>query len=225
MIKSFIFDMDGTLVDSMPLHNRAWLEALASLGHHPDPADFVRRATGWANDRIVREFVRPTATAEEIARVVAVKAPIFSRLMASQLRFLAGAEEFLAQARKDGFRLALATAASPDSLGLICDGLGLRSRFDAIVDRSQVEHGKPAPDLFLKAARLLGSPSAECLVFEDSIPGFEAARAAEMPVCALLTAMSAAELHSRNYPHLVAAAPDFTAWTPIAMATQAASLA
>ena len=206
--------MDGTLTDSMPLHNQAWLEALATLGIHPDPAEFIRMATGWPSDTIVRAFVDAEADEAAVARVVAIKAPIFTRLMASQLRFLPGAEAFLEAARGAGFKLALATAAGPDSVGIVCRALDLPRHFDAILCRADVERGKPAPDLFLKAAERLGAHPDECLVFEDSTVGLEASLAASMRTCVLLTALKPDELRRRNYPHVVAAAPDFTGWEP-----------
>ena len=207
--RAFIFDLDGTLVDSMPWHNRAWLQVIAQEGIAIDEERFIERATGMAASDLIREFIRPGADDAEVARFCKIKWPVFRDLYRPHLQLLPGAREFLMAARQLGLRLAIATSASPETLDLIVGDLGLRPYFDTIVVRSQVARGKPHPDIFLKAAELLGVPPEQSLVFEDAPVGIEAAQAANMDTCLLQTIFDDAALAAHPFPRVVKAVPDY----------------
>jgi beta-phosphoglucomutase len=212
--RAFIFDLDGTLVDSMPWHNRAWLQVIAQEGIDIDEEQFILRATGMAAPDLIREFIRPGASDAEVSRLCRIKWPIFRDLYRPHLELLPGAREFLIAARQLGLRLAIATSASPETLDLIVGTLDLRPRFDTIVVRSQVAQGKPHPDIFIKAADLLGVPPAQSLVFEDALAGIEAAHAANMDTCLIQTIFDNSFVASCPFPRIVKAVPDYANLRP-----------
>jgi beta-phosphoglucomutase family hydrolase len=182
---ALIFDLDGVVVDSMPVHTRAWQRYLQSLGVEGNHVE--ARMHGRRNDEIVRDFLGPHVDPQIVFEHGAAKERLFREMIGAQLdRYLVpGVAEFLHRAR--GGPLALATNAEPANVDFVLNGAGLRSCFRAIVDGSQVPRAKPAPDVYLRAAEKLGVRPANCIVFEDSPVGIDAARAAGCRVVGVLT--------------------------------------
>src|SRR5262245_11359524 len=177
-IQGLIFDSDGTLVDTMPLHYRAWQELLQAKGAHFPEALFYELA-GVPSDKIVEVLngkfnydFNPKATALE-------KEQIFIQRYLPQAQPI---EPVVAVAKQYKKRLPMAVATG-GILAVVSTALktiGLADFFDAIVTAEDVKHGKPAPDTFLEAAHRLKVEPAYCLVFEDSDLGLEAAKRAGM---------------------------------------------
>jgi beta-phosphoglucomutase family hydrolase len=180
-----IFDLDGVVVDSMPVHQIAWRRYLESIGI--DPKDIVPRMHGQRNDEIVRGFLGPEAPQNEVLEHGAAKERLFRQIMGERLResLVPGITQWLE--RTAGSPVALASNAERPNIDFVLDGAGLRSYFRVIVDGSQVTRPKPAPDVYLRAARELRLPPGHCIVFEDSPVGVSAARAAGMRVVGVLT--------------------------------------
>ena len=182
---ALIFDLDGVVVDSMPLHTLAWQRYLAQLGITRE--DVAIQMHGRRNDEIVREFLGSGVAAEIVTGHGAAKERLFREMMGENLQtaLVPGIEDFLR--RVQHAPVALATNAEPANVSFVLDGTGLRRYFRAVVDGSQVERAKPAPDVYLAAAQRLGVPPANCVVFEDSPVGISAARAAGARVVGILT--------------------------------------
>jgi HAD superfamily hydrolase (TIGR01509 family) len=184
-VSAVIFDMDGVLVDSEPLHFASTNAVLARRGASID-RDFYDRRLGLPEVDFFRDVVAhlqlreaPEALARERIRAS------LEVLAGEELLPTEGALECLLLLRADGRRLGLATSAARAQMNLIVDRFGLRSVLSALVSVEEVERGKPEPDLFLEAARRLGIEPAECLVVEDAVLGVRAARAAGMAALAL----------------------------------------
>jgi len=173
---TLIFDVDGVIIDSNSVHTEAWRIYLKRLGRETD--GLLRRMHGRRNDQLVRDFVGGELTPAEIFRHGAEKERLYRELMAPQLqqRLVPGVGRFLERCRHAP--KGVASNAEPANVAFVLDGSGLRHHFDAIVDGHQVSRPKPHPEVFLRAAELLGAPAAECIVFEDSPAGLAAARAA-----------------------------------------------
>ena len=173
-----IFDLDGVIVDSMPVHARAWRRYLESLGY--DAGDITSRMHGRRNDEIIRGFLGPYASPHDIAEHGAAKERLYREMLGSRLpaHLVPGVTAWLAGVT--GAPVALATNAERANVDFVLDRANLRPRFPVIVDGSQVPRPKPAPDVYLRAAAELGIPPRNCIVFEDSPVGVEAARAAGM---------------------------------------------
>jgi beta-phosphoglucomutase len=191
-----IFDLDGVVVDSMPLHTLAWLRYLEGLGI--SRKDVATKMHGRRNDEIVREFLGPDVPDEIIFEHGAAKERLFREMMGADLMssLVPGVDDFLARANLpagDGLPVALATNAEPPNVDFVLGGTNLRQYFKAIVDGSQVRNAKPAPDVYLLAGEKLGVAPQNCIVFEDSPTGITAARAAGMRVVGILTHAPALE--------------------------------
>lgn len=184
---ALIFDLDGVIVDSMPLHTQAWRTYLERLGISATDDDIERRMHGRRNDDIVGEFIAPGLAHAEVVEHGAAKERLFREMMQPELeRYLVpGIREFLD--RWNHVPLGVATNAEPANVAFVLDGSGLRSRFRAVVDGHQVDRPKPFPDVYLRAAGLLGVAPQACVVFEDSPTGVAAARAAGARVVGVQT--------------------------------------
>jgi beta-phosphoglucomutase len=180
-----IFDLDGVIIDSMPFHRKAWQRYLEVTGIGTgDSLDFMH---GQRNEEIVRGLLGPEADSETVIAHGAAKEQMYRDMLRERLdeHLVAGIADWLAHV--SGAPIALATNAERANVDFVLDGGGLRRYFDAIVDGSQVERPKPAPDVYLRAAELLEIPPRNCIVFEDSPVGVAAAVAAGMRVVGVLT--------------------------------------
>jgi beta-phosphoglucomutase family hydrolase len=206
-VPAFLFDMDGTMVDSMPWHARSWAAFARDVGGAPPDADFFRRTTGMTGVEVMRTYLGEHPDAE-LDALVARKEALYRAMFAPHFREVRGFRDFARAAKAAGIRVACATAGDADNIAFVLDGLGFHGFFDAIVGAHDVARGKPNPDLFLLAARRLDVDPAACLVFEDAPHGIEAARRAGMRAVAIATMLPAEELGAPD--HVVASAADFT---------------
>ena len=204
---AFIFDIDGTIIDSMPFHLRSWDDLLARRGIPTAGEDFFRRTAGRNSVDIMHEIFGPLSAGEAHA-LVREKEAIYRELFAPEFREIAGFTAFARAAKAAGIRLACATAGDPDNIAFAVNGLSMQGFFEATVGAHDVERGKPEPDLFLLAAARMGARPAECLVFEDAPLGIEAARRAGMRAVAITSTVPVEELAAPA--HVVAGARDYT---------------
>jgi HAD superfamily hydrolase (TIGR01509 family) len=183
---ALIFDLDGVIVDSNPVHVEVWGEYLGQFGIEI-PADLPERMYGLRNDQLVGTLMGGDYTAEEIFEHGAAKEELYRRRMHPQLarRLVPGIGRFLE--RHAGWPMAVASNAEPANVEFILRESGLSRHFSVIVDGHQVAMPKPDPEIYFLAARLLGKAPSECAVFEDSSAGVAAAKAAGCRVVALRT--------------------------------------
>ena len=175
---AFLFDLDGTLVDSVYQHVLAWREALESGGIHL-AVWRIHRQIGMSGGLFINALLRETGhtvSAEEAERLQQVHTEAFSRY-ASQVRPLPGAEELLAYLTNSGVPWAIATSGRMESARLSLKLLGLNENVP-VITRDLVRHAKPDPDLFLAAAEKLGVDISDSVVVGDSIWDLLAARRA-----------------------------------------------
>ncbi|MCC6523180.1 MAG: HAD family phosphatase [Polyangiaceae bacterium] len=178
-----VFDMDGLLVDSEPVWFAAERDFAASLGGRFDEAD-GRACVGQgvrATARYIRERWAPGL--DEVAAAASIVAAFVRRV--GELEPKRGARAILEAAAARALPLALASSSSEALIAAVLERCGLAPFFAAVVSGESVARHKPAPDVFLEAARRLGLPPAELCAFEDSLPGATAARAAGMYVVAV----------------------------------------
>jgi len=174
----FIFDCDGTLADTMPLHYEAWIEAIEPYGaKFPEP--YFYQLGGTKTHRIVEMLNEQQNLSMPIQEVVHHKEHLFLERL-PRVHAIQTVVDFLLLKKKT-HPVAVASGGELWLVSRTLHFIGLEGVFDAIVTADDVVHGKPAPDTFLLAAKRLGVPSGECLVFEDAPTGIEAARNAGMP--------------------------------------------
>jgi beta-phosphoglucomutase family hydrolase len=192
--RGVIFDLNGTLVDDIGYHFMAWRELGASLGMQLDDAT-LQSFNGLKNEDIIPRLLGRPALREEFDRLTSFKEERYRALYRPHLAPLAGAEALLSELGARGVRCAIASSAPPANRDMVVDGLGWRATFAAIVEAERLP-GKPAPDVFLEAARKLAVPPSECVVFEDAVHGVHAGVAAGMVVVAITTTVPAETLLS-----------------------------
>ncbi len=181
-----VLDMDGVIVNSNPVHRDAWRVYNRRFGI--ETTEFIeQRMYGRRNDEIVRDVFGAHLDAADIARHGAAKEFLFREMMAARLRgsLVPGLRDFLV--RHAGVPKGVASNAEPANVDFVLDGAGLRPYFQVVVDGHQVQKPKPDPEIYLRAACLLGVTPAACVVFEDSLAGIQAARAAGMRTVGLRT--------------------------------------
>lgn len=205
-IRALLFDMDGTLVDSMPAHARSWELFCRLHGVDLPVKDVLRRTTGRTGIECMRELFGADVDVARASTLVSEKEAIYRELFAPAFRPVPGVREAVAGAQAAGLQVAIATAGDRHNIAFTLEHLRLAQPVDAVVGGDQGLRGKPEPDLFLEAARRLGRAPSECLVFEDAPFGIEAARRAGMQAVAICTTHSPAELAG---PHVIAQVPDY----------------
>lgn len=212
MVRAYLFDMDGTIVDNMSVHLNIWIEFMASLGVHVPPAEMERSTIGKINAEIFRELLDPSLSDAQVLDLSRRKEALYRERFKPLLKETPGLTAFLRQARAGGKKLAVATAANRDNTDFVLEGLGITAYFDALVTSEDITRGKPDPEVFLIAAARLGVAARDCLVFEDSPAGLEAAFRAGMSAVALHTTFPESQLV--NLPGVLRVISDFTAVMP-----------
>jgi beta-phosphoglucomutase len=205
---AFLFDLDGTLIDSMPIHHEAWRRWHAQHALVFDEEGFFEATAGRTNPEILADMLpgRPLAEYEALAEE---KERLYREGAAGRLQAIAGALALIATAHERNVGLAICTAASPANIEVALDRFPELRRIAVVVYPALGFRGKPHPDIFLEAARRLGVAPAACVVFEDAPLGLEAAHRAGMRAVALTTTLPADDF--AEFPNLVAIHPDFTA--------------
>jgi HAD superfamily hydrolase (TIGR01509 family) len=181
MFKALIFDMDGVLIDSEPLHKQIEQDILKELGVNlPLDEHFKFASMGMEMWNIVEGrfgFNRKT-TAEELHKEKAKR--YIQALTSKPILPIDGLKELVTAAREKGMVLAVASSASIFNIKLVLKALELESSFLLIVSGEQVPRNKPFPDIYLRTAELLNLEPNECMVVEDSANGVNSAKAADM---------------------------------------------
>lgn len=183
---SLIFDMDGVIVDSNPVHRQAWASFNRRFGLETTE-EMQQRMYGRRNDQIVRDFFGEGLTPEEVIARGAAKEELYRDMVRDRIEeiLVPGVRPFLERYRE--VPKALASNGEPENVDFVLDRAGLRSFFRVVVNGQQVRHPKPDPEIYRRAAELLETDAANCIVFEDSSSGVEAARAAGMRIVLLCT--------------------------------------
>lgn len=186
-IRAVLFDLDGTLIDNMNFHVEAWIEMGRMLGITLTHEQIQRDFAGRRNDEILPKVLGRALDPHEIAELAEQKEALYRALYAPRVSLVPGAEAFIEQLLARGIACGIATAAPPANRELVFSRLSVLARMSAVVGTEAVSRGKPAPDLFLEAARRLQRAPEHTLVFEDAVLGVQAGRAAGMSVCGITT--------------------------------------
>lgn len=177
----YIFDCDGTLIDSMPVHYRAWDEAMRRNGMPGKLDEELFYSLGGVPTRRVAEIIAAHYKLTIDPEVVFhQKENLFVELLAD-VKHIEPVVAFARRAAAAGKPISVASGGPRDIVHHSLKLAGLAPLFPVVVTPEDVAHGKPAPDMFLLAAQKMGVPAAKCLVFEDAEPGHQAAEAAGMP--------------------------------------------
>ena len=174
---ALIFDCDGTLADTMPGHFTAWVQTLRSLGADITEEKFYEMA-GVPSAAIIETLNREHGYTLDVQHTLHAKERMYVDGLHDVQEITAVTD--IARAHAGKVPMAVASGGLRSVVHATLDALSLRSLFDAVVTADDVLHGKPAPDIFLRAAEMLGIAPQDCIVYEDGDPGLEAARRAGM---------------------------------------------
>ena len=203
-----IFDVDGTMVDNRRFHEAAWLELGRRRGM-PITSEFYReRIHSRSNAETAGLLLGPDADRDAAAALSAEKEALYRDLYLPEIQEIPGLTELLTKLAEAGIPCAAVSNSPPANVAMVIDELGIRARFACILDCTQAARGKPAPDLFLQAAKQIGIPIRHCLVLEDSVSGFAAAEAAGAPYVVVKSGSDPSELVHAHRP--AAMVTDFT---------------
>src|SRR5687767_1816591 len=195
-----IFDIDGTIVDNMHLHAEAFSVFAERHGLPPLTREDRARLDGRRNSEIFPILFKRDVPREEWQQYEHEKEGLYRELSRGRLLPMKGLRLLIDRLRESRIVMALATSAPEPNVIHMLGELGLAGAFPVIVRGDQVPRGKPAPDVFLEAARRLNVRPADCLVFEDAPMGIEAAHAAGMPVVGLTTSFAASHFEQLDRP-------------------------
>lgn len=173
-MKAAIFDLDGVLVDTVPLHFESWKRLFHDYGEEFTFEDYKEKVDGIPREDGVRAILT-NLSPEEILKAGDRKQNYFVRLLHDRgIVVFDSSATLIGSLKAKGVKVAVIS--SSKNCSDILKKIGLMERLDAVVDRGQVEKGKPDPEMFLKAAQACGALASESVVFEDAVLGVEAAK-------------------------------------------------
>src|SRR6478735_2984352 len=193
MGRALLFDIDGTLANTDPLHLKAFNQVLGPRGHVFDHARFSRELQGFANVSIGERFL-PDEAPERRALILGEKEEVFRTLVAGQIEPLPGLMALLDRTDAAGIPMVAVTNAPRLNAELLLSGLGITHRFKTLVIGDELPHGKPHPLPYQEGLRFVGASAAASIAFEDSRSGVQSATAAGIPTVGIRTSLSHADL-------------------------------
>lgn len=198
-IRAVLFDMDGVLLDSEEYIRQAGIEMFREKGYRVTAEDFMP-FTGMGENRYLGGVAEKHQIPFDLEKDKARTYEIYESLVKGNLEPLEGVVEFIEKCRHRDLKLALASSADRVKIDINLRESGISpDAFQTIISGVDIEHKKPSPDIFLKAAENLGVKASECLVIEDAISGVKAGRAAGAKVLALTTSFSPGELSDADW--------------------------
>lgn len=193
-LKAVIFDLDGTLLDNNEYHLKAWKKYLHDEQIEISDEDFKKNISGRTNRDAVNHIFKKELSEEESSKYYLKKEEIYREMYAGDIAPIKGLPEFLKELAENDIPIALATSGIQVNIDFMFEHVDVKKYFREIVKAQDITNGKPDPEIFLKTAEKLGISPRNCIVFEDSLPGVEAGKAAGMKVVALTTSLPAEEL-------------------------------
>ena len=188
-----LFDIDGTLVESDPLHLEAFNQAFAPYGHHFDRARFGLELQGLANEAIGARFL-PGETPERQWEIMMEKEALFRSLAAEGVEPVHGLFALLDWADAQNLPAVAVTNAPRPNAEQLLQAIGATHRFKGLVIGDELAHGKPHPLPYLRGLEILGANPENCVAFEDSRTGIKSATAADIATVGLATGLEPEQL-------------------------------
>jgi len=204
--RALIFDMDGTMIDSMPSHGQSWVTFARQHGIDIDLSDLLQRTTGRTGAECMRELFQRELSNEEAWALIRDKEEIYRELFGPVFAEVAGFKTFAQQTLARGLKVGVGTAGDRHNIAFALGHLKLPTPPHAVVGGDEGLLGKPEPAIFLEVAKRMNTRAKDCIVFEDAPFGIEAARRAGMRAVAICTSYTPEQLAG---PHVIASARDY----------------
>jgi len=194
-----IFDMDGVIIDSNPFHKKAWKTFCSRHNILISNNELETKIYGRTGDDALPVLFNEQLDDERIALYCSEINKNYRDLYAPHIKPLPGLREFLNELMTAGIKTAIATSAPPVNVEFVLGETRLEKYFDIIVDDTMITRGKPDPEVYIKTAEKLNISATDCIVFEDSLSGITAAKAAGMGVGGVTTTHTADELKETDF--------------------------
>jgi beta-phosphoglucomutase family hydrolase len=205
--KAFLFDLNGTMIDDMQYHIKAWHRILTSLGAALTMEQMKEECYGKNDELLERMFPGRFTEAEKRAMSLE-KEQAYQLEYRPHLALLPGLHSFLQKSHEAGIPMAIGSAAIMFNIDFVLDNLNIRSYFDVIVSADDVQNSKPNPETYLACAKQLNMPAEACIVFEDSTKGVASAEHANMQSVVIKTLHEPSEF--AEYPKVLMCIDDYT---------------
>lgn len=207
--KAFLFDMNGTMIDDMHYHEKAWYDILNNELHANMTMQQVKNQMYGKNEELFeRVFGKGTFNDEQVADFSHRKELRYQKDFLPHLKLIAGLDTFLEKASSHHIKMAIGTAASPFNVDYVLNHIPVKKYFGAIITADDVAVSKPNPDVFVRCADDLQVPYNNCIVFEDSPKGVQAALNAGMKAVVIKTYHSEEEFS--QLPNVLLFVNDYT---------------
>jgi beta-phosphoglucomutase family hydrolase len=208
--KAFLFDLNGTMINDVSYHIKAWYRILNELGANISIERAKEECYGKNQELLERVFPK-RFTGEEKNKISLEKEKQYQEEYKPHLVLINGLELFLKTSKAAGIQMAIGSAAIQSNIDFVLDGLHIRNYFDAIVSADDVMHSKPDPETYIKCADQLGIAAKDCVVFEDAPKGVESAGNADMD-CVIITTLHEPEDFG-NYNNIITFIEDYNNFT------------
>jgi beta-phosphoglucomutase family hydrolase len=208
-IKAFLFDLNGTMVNDMPYHIKAWHQIINSLGRYISLEDMKKECYG-KNEEVIERVIPQKYTLEEKTNIGLKKEEQYRKEFLPDLKLLPGLQKLLQHFSDKNIKMAIGSAAIRPNIDFVLNGCDIGHFFQTIVSADDVTLSKPHPETFLKCAKQLCVNYNECIVFEDSIKGIECAVNAGMKSVAITTMHIKEEFYNLD-DDIIRYAKDYTA--------------
>ena len=195
--KAVLFDLDGTLVDSMWVWSEVDIRYLGEMGLSV-PADLQEEIEGMGFTEVAEYFKKRFQISQDIEQIKETWNILAMDAYQNQVKLKPGIRSFLTYLKSQNIRTAVASSNSWDLIEAVLKSHRIDRYFDCIVTSCEVQRGKPAPDVYLEAAGRLGVKPENCLVFEDIVAGIQSGKAAGMTTCAVEDAYSLAQREEKR---------------------------
>src|SRR5271154_7041858 len=190
---AFIFDMDGVIVDSNPYHKIALKQFCEKYGHHLSEEELHTKIYGRTNKEWITNIFGELPK-EQLTRYAEEKEALYRQLYQHEICPVEGLIDFLQNLGANKILRAIGTSAPRANVDFTLSKTNTSDYFSVILDESNVQHGKPNPEIYIAVARALNLPPSQCIVFEDSLSGVAAGKNAGCKVVGITTTHIASEL-------------------------------
>lgn len=197
--EAVVFDMDGTMIDNTPFHQKAWIKFCEGHGIKLTEEDYLVKVSGKRNDAILELLFERKIGSDEYLKLDEEKESIYRELYLPHLSAVSGLKNFLNKLKATGMKLGVATTSPYKNRVMVLEALGLNDFFEVIIGGEDTKQGKPHPEIYLTVAGKLGVNPEKCLAFEDTPSGIKSAKGAGMTVVAVLTSHLKDELKQADY--------------------------
>ncbi len=197
MLKAIIFDLDGTLVDSLPYHHESWRIFFKNNNiEENDFSEIIKEYKGGGTLELMTSVFGDIYTRDELKKMSDDKEVIFRDIYKSKIYPIEGLNTFLDNLKENNILLSIGSNAIRKNVLMTIEELGITNYFSSIICGDEVSRGKPDPEMYLKTLSNLKVSKNECIIFEDSIEGVEAARNADIKVIGVTSSQSSEKLKS-----------------------------